>query len=195
MSVFRRMLGASLAAAVMAGLAGPASATVFNFSYTFDTGDVVTGTFSGSQTGDVVTNITDARAKFDGVDFLGDPNLVVSSYTDPGDKCATCWTGSGAVFSSDPLKNNFFISDGPPNSGAANYFYMAPWPNGAGNPEATQYSGPTAFVDPYNGNLIPANWSLEAAGVPEPSSWTMLILGLGMLGLAARRREGKAAAV
>lgn len=36
------------------------------------------------------------------------------------------------------------------------------------------------------------NVTLNAAAVPEPATWAMLILGLGMIGYAARRRRGSA---
>lgn len=32
-------------------------------------------------------------------------------------------------------------------------------------------------------------WSIVQAGVPEPSTWGMMILGLGLIGGAMRRRQ------
>ena len=39
------------------------------------------------------------------------------------------------------------------------------------------------------------NVSISAVGVPEPSTWAMTILGLGVVGAAARRRRATAVAV
>ena len=37
--------------------------------------------------------------------------------------------------------------------------------------------------------------SVVAAGIPEPATWAMMLLGLGMAGVAIRRRRGRRIAV
>jgi hypothetical protein len=186
-------LGAALGFFALASLAAtPSSAATFDFSYTFDTKDVVTGSFTGTKSGDLISNIANVDIELNGQAFVGDPDLVVSSYTAAGSDCASCWTSGGAVVSSDPMKNNFFFSDKAPNSGASNYFYMVPWPNGGGDPEAVQAWGPSGVIDSYNGDLIPTNWSVTevmSGGVPEPTTWALIILGLGMIGASLRVRR------
>lgn len=44
-----------------------------------------------------------------------------------------------------------------------------------------------------NGYIGARDFSVLAGGVPEPSTWTMLIVGVAMIGFAARRRPAGAA--
>ncbi len=77
---------------------------------------------------------------------------------------------------------------------------------GAGGPLAKMAGGGgTAFykLDAGSGlDTIGINWSAvstvvlyETGVVPEPGTWAMLIAGFGLVGAAARRRKGQAAAV
>jgi hypothetical protein len=78
----------------------------------------------------------------------------------------------------------------------SNYFYMIPWGNGSGNPEAVQYySGSFVPASQYNGDLIPQNWRLTEA--PLPSTWSLLIagfLGLGFFAYRGTKRNSAALA-
>ncbi|MBV8682041.1 MAG: PEP-CTERM sorting domain-containing protein [Caulobacteraceae bacterium] len=168
---------------------GSASAAKFDFSYTFDTGDTVTGSFTGTLSGNDVTGLSNVTASFDGAPFAGSGSLNMYAYTSAGSKCGSCYASSGAVASFDPDKNNFFLTDASLSSvqdgAASQYFYLIPWPNGAAT-EATQYNGPTGLVDSYNGDFIEGNWSLTAASVPEPSAWVLMLVGIGAMGGALR---------
>lgn len=188
MHVSLRLLLAS-AAALLAANVVPGRAETFDFSYMFNTGDIISGSFSGTLSGDLVTNLTDINASLDGTPLNGP--LLAFFYTDAGGQCATCWSSSGAVASFNPLLNNFLFADGA----FTNYFYIAPWPNGVGNPVATQYYGPSGYIDYYNGQYIPANWSLTA--VPELPIWAAMLMGfvgLGVLRRGAARRSASASA-
>jgi hypothetical protein len=182
-------------AAVLAASGSYANAGTYDFSYTFDTSDQITGSFTGTGPVSDVTGISDITASFDGTP-LG--TLYPFSYTAPGTDCPTCFAAGGAVASSNALNNNFLFGNSPVLGSVTTYFYMIPWPNGSGNPEATQYYSPgTGYVDYYNGQLIPANWSLTA--VPLPSTWLMLLsgfIGFGLLAYRAPRKRvgGNAAA-
>ena len=49
----------------------------------------------------------------------------------------------------------------------------------------------TDVDDPFES----ANYASIAAGVPEPAAWAMMILGMGAIGAASRRRKPALAAV
>ena len=186
-------------AAVLAVASSAVNATTYDFSYTFDTGDVITGSFTGSPTGPVgsgdVAVLGNISASLNAQPLVGSGSLYGYHYTAAGSDCGNCWSLGSAVASTNPLLNNFAFVDTPTLSGFSNYFYVIPWPNG-NNPEATQYYSvglgvvgvPSSYIDYYNGNFIPANWSLTAA-VPEPSTWALTILGFAAVGFVASRRK------
>ncbi len=176
----KRCLRTALAAGAASVLALAAAATAaqaetFAFSYTF-AGDggaasayTITGTFNGTGPVTDITNITNVAASLNGVALNGP--LYTWSYTAPGTDCPTCWAAGGAVVSSNPLANNFaFIDAASPPGPYTNYFYIIPWPNGDGNPVATQFFGPGTYsagnyINLYNGQFAPDNWSVVQ--IPE----------------------------
>jgi hypothetical protein len=178
-----------------------ARASTYDFSYTvFSTnslynGAVISGSFTGSADpsipGDVDISSVIA-VSFNGTPMNGP--LYVWSYTDPGGQCSTCWALGNAVASTtNPLNNNFLFIDSKTAGfpGFTNYFYNAPWPNG-GQTEATQfYSVATGDVDLYNGEFIPANFTLTQT--PLPSTWTLMLIGLFGFGFAAYQQRRKTA--
>ena len=180
-----------------------ANATTFNFSYTFDptyasdiTGDgnpiVMTGSFSATASGLAVSNISNVQLALNGVAFNGP--LLIEAEDANGNFSSTI----APTFSSSLAQTNFVIADTDvaTGSGAAsvsNYFYI----DGALAP--TAQSGGQAFVMSLNtanfpvGNDLaanPATWQFSAVTqpVPEPESYAMLLAGLGLLTVAARRR-------
>jgi len=200
-------------AIIVASGSSVATAAVFDYKYTFvddgsvppDSGPssthVIEGSFSGTLSSGDVTGLSNITAILDGVPLVGSGSLFAYSYTGntPGN-CSTCFSSTGAVASFDPTHNNFFFSD---NASAAtlaastNWFYIIqPWYN---NPQtiAAQFYGvsyPGTFIDHYNGQYVPGNWSMTAA-VPEPSTWAMMILGFFGLGFIAYRRKNSATAL
>ena len=176
--------------------AGSASAAKFDFSYAWANGDKITGSFTGTQSGQNVTDISNVSASFNGTPMAGSGDLNVYAYTDAGGKCPSCWAGSGGVASTIPDDNNFLFTNESVEtiaSGAGTeWFYVIPWAYD-GSVEAVQYNGPQGLVDAYNGDFIPGNWSLTAvggvSGVPEPAGWTLMLVGVGAMGGALRSRR------
>src|SRR5580698_6033628 len=193
-----------IVAAAVALFAGSASASTYEFSYSFGAygPGLITGSFTGTGPVSDVTNISNISVEFNGVPLTG--TLDAFSYIgSPSGGCYTpsdCFSAGGATASSDPLNNNFvFINSSAVTNTSVftppftNYFYMIPWGNGAGNPEAVQYYSAGSFVpsDQYNGDLIPSNWSLTET--PLPSAWTMMLIGLAGLGFVGYRQNKKVA--
>ena len=200
----RNLQSGLIVAAAVALFTGSASASTYEFSYSFGAaGPRSRHRLFYSGTGPVtdVIDISDIKVQFDGIPLAGTLNAF-SYIGSPSGGCYApnnCFSGSGATASSNPLSNNFvFINSTSVNAnsvfspGFTNYFYMIPWGNGAGNPEAVQYYSAGSFVpsDQYNGDLIPANWSLTET--PLPSAWTMMLIGLASLGFVAYRQGKKA---
>jgi hypothetical protein len=179
-SIFRALaVAVGLVASFTAYAGGVAT---FDFNYTFDTGQVITGSFNGVENGNLITNLSNISVSLNGTPFNGSGNLFGSSYTAPGSDCSTCWTSGDAVASVNGLQSNFLFIDSnyPSNGTYSNYFYVIPWPNGS-QPNATQAVTPSAgIVDYYNGNYSAANWSVHevASPVPEPDMLLMLLIGL-----------------
>jgi hypothetical protein len=175
------------AAALMAVAAAPANAATYQYAYTFDTGDTATGFFTGTGPITDITNISNVSLKIDGAPIAGVAAYMYTGYMGPsGPNCDSCYTASGAVVSSNPLAENFLFDNG------SEYFYIIPWNNGAGNQVATQAVGPNGVIDYYNGQYIPANFSVTA--VPEASTWALMLAGFGLAGASLRRRSRALAA-
>jgi hypothetical protein len=206
MSRLFNLMAAGVVAAA-AGCGGSANAsTVFDFSYQFVESGVnvqqVTGSFSGSGPISDITNIANISMKLDGVAVAGTFNAF--SYTPGGNgpNCGTtnCFTLGGALVSNDTSIENFVFSTATNTTDlpTSTYFYIIqPWFNSSPPPSsdtvATQFAfggDPNTYIDHYNGQFIPENFSISA--VPEPSTWAMMILGFAAIGFLAYRRRDTA---
>jgi hypothetical protein len=163
------------AAALLA--ASAANATTYNFSYTFSERfsgqgtSLVTGSFDGTASGNLITDLTNISVFRDGEQF-GSGNLYSFLFTGR----------SPAVASFDGLENNFLFSTSSYQIGGGNY-------NGNTFGISTQYHD--AYVQGGNGgargdNYSATRWSVTA--VPEPATYAMLLGGLGLVGAMVRRR-------
>ncbi len=170
------------AVALTALAAAPAEATRYKYGYTFDTGDTASGYFTGTGPITDITGISDVSLKIDGAPIPGVSAYSYTGYTGPnGPNCQTCYTNSGAVVSSNPLAENFLFSNG------SKYFYIIPWNNGPGNQVASQARASNGYIDYYNGQYIPSNFSVSPA--PEASTWALMLVGFGLAGAGLRRRS------
>jgi len=170
-------LKAALLGSALAALVGSAHATTFNFSYSFDsagtsTGGAVTitGSFEGTEIGDLISNITNASVAMNGRAYTGP--LVATS----GDFSAS------PVISTDLAKNDFAFYDAAFNNG----FTIS-----GGQAFAVNYAvldaGGNALAGAESANA--AHWTLTAAAVPEPATYLLMAGGLAAIGFVSRRRR------
>tara|TARA_R110000868_G_scaffold98415_1_gene270844 strand:- start:71 stop:637 length:567 start_codon:yes stop_codon:yes gene_type:complete len=181
-SLFLATLAFGTAAALQAGS--------FTYSYTFQDGDVVSGSFNGTQSGNLITGLSDISLFFNGVAATNNP-MFGTGWSPTNNS----WVSGGAVASIDGTQNNFlFIDSNYPNNGNfTQYFYVR---NGfISNPT---HSDSFAWSGNNGGGLndnvandnpfIAANWSINGANVPDAATTLPLaVLGMGFLLLARRR--------
>ncbi|WP_347986687.1 hypothetical protein [Methylomonas sp. AM2-LC] len=180
--------------------------TLYDFSYKFNSGDIVTGSFKGTPNGNLITNLTDISVSLDG-------NTLIS-----GAQAGFAWSynGSsfglfftGAVASFNDLQNNFYFvntsnTTPPISTVGGGYFYSETTPLticvDSNQGSCTAYN-PTNFVGASQGSIIGAkyvydggsgnlpnnSWSITA--VPEAEEWIMMLLGLPLVGWFVRRKQ------
>lgn len=164
----------AMLAALAAASVAHASST-FNYSYTFGSHDVVSGSFTGDASGNLVTNLSNITAFIDGAPLNGSGSLFNALYT--GD-----WTADAGVASFDGTQNDFLFIDShyPIDYNYSNFFYSI--------------NGVSTFV--YAGghyvgeSLNVGNWKLTSA-VPETGNVALMLAGLGLVGMSLRRKAAK----
>ncbi len=172
----RNRLGA-FACAVALSLAGAAHAKTFDLTYTFASGDVISGTVDGTLDGSFVDNLHAINLTFDGSAFTG---TIAAQTWDP---TQSGFSAEAPRLSFDAASNEivFLSSDGTYSFGlindAANFGGQIVF---ATNLDSLDHSGAS--------DLGTGTWSLTAAPIPEPGSFALVLAGLGLVGVAARRR-------
>lgn len=184
---FKRTLAyAVFAVSALAATTSSASVTTFDYSYKFGDSQMIDGTFTGTASGNLITSIGNITGQITGTGANSGylfHDLLPGSYSP-----STAYVSfSGAVVSFDGLASNFFFT----SSDQANWFYAIP--SGSGQTlEQARLDG-NVFIDHDNRFYNPANFSVVAeqvadpSGVPEPA--TVALLGLGLLGFVASRRK------
>lgn len=169
-------------AAMLAVLAIASAANAsqsYDYSYTFASGDVVSGSFTGDASGNLVTNLSNITASLDGVALTGSGSLYTASY----DLSTYTWTANAGVASFDGTQNNFLFIDVnyPLDYNFTNYYYSL---SDYGQDFVSTSSG-------YAYNAASAGtWTLSAA-VPEPANGALLFAGMGVMGLMLRRKNAQ----
>ncbi len=189
----KRIIGSLVFAGTVA-VAGLANAATYTIEYTstvqtglagyFDAGDTVTVSLLADNGGTSISTV------FTDNDFLG-ATITVGSYS--------AFWGAGTEYTSGGNTGvTRFSTDAGGNISGSSTFYGSFSYNGVDNFGATAYhynggvgtSGGTfiSFADAY---ADAGNWSISEAApaVPLPAAMPLLLIGLGGLGFAARRKK------
>ncbi|HMI19420.1 MAG TPA: PEPxxWA-CTERM sorting domain-containing protein [Sphingomonas sp.] len=166
-----------IAASVAALSAGTAQATHFNFTDTVQ-GHSVTGSFDGTLSGDLITDMSNIFVFVDGIGFHDNGSLQSFHFND--DFSAYEY---GGIASLDGAHDNFFFVDGDVVLGEyyTNYYYtVTNISTGIGNTNSQQFYG--GATDNFHATVA------GSSPTPEPASWAMMVGGFGLIGAALRRR-------
>lgn len=178
-----------------AATSAAAHAGLWNFSYTFDSGKVVRGSFTGDANGDYVENIGNIALWYEKYQFVGYPALFAHGYnfvthrpdeTVPARISArlelsnfTFSDAAGVAFPPYDPSNVFGVQNDPDGPLPSPFVHVAI----QADPEnSTSYSDMPGALD---------RWFLGAADIPEPASASLLglaLLGMGWVG--RRQRQG-----
>lgn len=106
-------------------------------------------------------------------------------------------TGGNFLFGNDLTLDSTFLFPTPVTSGS--FIFELPRPYStpvAGGVENGLFYATDAFLDFDFGTDDPVDFSISlaryiptAGGIPEPATWAMMVLGLGAIGAAMRRRR------
>lgn len=183
----------ALSAIGAAALALAASSAAHAFVYPAFGADTGPGLIVTIGSGGALGGVTTGQGPYDGIEdtYIGIVNNSKSTVFS-----VNLGVGGGPSIGG-------FDGDGPAN---ATYGQVSTYdPNGYGGPLAsfTNNLGSTLTVN-FAGGLAPGQttwFALEEAptlaqlGVPEPTSWALMMIGIGAVGFAMRRRAAKTLAV
>lgn len=182
----RNRLGA-LACVAALSLAATAQAATYDISYTFGvdgTGTVntVTGTVDGTLDGSFLDDLHNFKLSYDGHAFTG---AVTATAWDP---VSASFTADAPRLAFDATQNELVITN---DDGSFSFGFVT---------DVDAYGGQLAFAG--DANLIEHNAASELVGdvgsgtftltpIPESSTLALMLAGLGVVGIAARRRRAQ----
>ena len=182
----KKLIGAAALIAAMFATPSSFASAIYNYSWTFPDQVVVSGSFTGIATGNLVTELSSISMYINGVKQMPYFGWIDTKFNDYNGHPAP-----GAIFSFDGTENNFHISDGNPyaygiNFSDAKYVGYDFW-----RTHLYREGEHNIVYDDWDSGYRAAHWSLqEAIAVPEPGS--ALLFSLGLIGLLAARRKTNA---
>lgn len=176
--------------------------TTYNYNYLFDSGDIVSGSFTGTANGNLITNLSDITVSLDGNSFNTDAsgslygfsyvtdingNLVVLNTSGILDG-KTAWINGDAAASFDGTENNFLFIDSnqPDSSSFTNFFAIG---NAFGDYRSVVSAG-ILVNEPFNAT----NWTVTEATstVPVPAAvWLFASALVGWIGVNKGRQQAE----
>jgi hypothetical protein len=201
-------LKAALATALI-GVSTAASASMFDFTYSFADGQQVTGDFTGvtADGGQSVTNISNIQIQLNSVAFapvvvggvtLGNATLQANAWSPA---TASFTDGTPATIYANGALNNFIISDVDAATNTSpdyEFAYINDATNGIYQVVAANFLQTDSFSTAEGNSTQLAtdapgsasSWSLtEVTPVPVPTTLALLVSGLGLVGFSGRRRR------
>ncbi|HJW26949.1 MAG TPA: PEP-CTERM sorting domain-containing protein [Rhodocyclaceae bacterium] len=173
-----------LAAALVSS---PSEAALWNFSYTFSSGNEISGSFTGDKKGDYIENVKDITAKHPVIPFDQSAELFAGGWN----LVTHRFDGSVLAKISPRLElNNFIFADiAPPSSPPYDpgYFFSIVNDPNFFEPQAVRVAWEGTF-DEHDAPGVASRWILTQATVPEPATPALLIMSLFGFGLIRRCR-------
>jgi hypothetical protein len=180
------------------GASAVASADNFDFSYVFTDGQEVTGSFAGltSNGGQSATGISNLQVAFNGIAFSGGAGPLVLNAWNTSSESFNAPSSSTTLYANASL-NNFGISDVDQSvNGQPDYFFnFVNDPNPAVGSSVTALNAlqsdafSSALGFQFDSDNATGTWTLtDVSAVPLPAGLPLLLSGLGLFGIVARRR-------
>ncbi len=142
--------------------AASATATTYNFSYTFNNGVVLTGSLWGVASGNKISCVSNVKVSVDGYKYHHSGSLFIYSWSSKKGR----WVNAPAQVSFDGAENNFYFSDGkrPESKNWTNQFF------GITGKATSPIAPPEIAYDDRNQNI---NGSEGAGDFPPNASWSI----------------------
>ena len=156
------------------------NANIFDFAYSFNNGTVVSGSLTGNLVGDYVQNVGDVEVFNNGIQISG-PFIAVDSFNGALD----------ATVSTIASLNNFHFANGLNSYSWTYEFYMhnETWGHSASYRDHATGVSYSDYIENSNNSWSLVERAARISPVPEPVTYVMLLVGLGLIGFMACRKK------
>lgn len=173
-----------LVSAVIAVAGCSAAQATQHFTFSEQMGaSLVSGSFDGTLSGNLISGISNVSVFINGLGPIGNGSLFADGY----DTGTSSYVSGGAIASLDGTQNNFFFANSDLGVGDFSYnayyysFSQFGWGDVAYDNVSNQNPGTNDAN--FRAQLVEG----QRSAVPEPASWAMMVAGFGLLGSLTRR--------